>query len=252
MAKIIRMRHESSGLMRYGYYGFSWTTLFFGCFPALFRRDFITFLAGFAILVVLALATAGFGPFIAMPIWAFMYNGYYTRRLLEKGYFFHDSPSRVQEASAALGVTTAQAKVNSQGNSSWSNKDQESKDTKAEIFIGEKSLNNDGYKIHLVKKYRIENNEVLKKYILNQSLFDNVDLALEAAHSLECKVNEMIINKNNKIQVADALRILQTLGYEVESSSSGYSLGKGLTTLFIRDDEELIETAKYELSKQAV
>ena len=35
MATRISMRHKESGIMKVGYYGFSWTTFFFGFFPAL-------------------------------------------------------------------------------------------------------------------------------------------------------------------------------------------------------------------------
>ncbi len=105
MAIRITMKHQASGLVRDGFHGFSWTTLFFGCFPALFRRDFLTFLGGFAVLVVLAFVTAGIGVFIAMPIWAFLYNGYYTRRLLERGYIFAGSQSENLRAASALGVS---------------------------------------------------------------------------------------------------------------------------------------------------
>lgn len=44
MAHTIRLTHKNSGVLKDGYYGFSWTTLFFGSFPALFRGDFLTFI----------------------------------------------------------------------------------------------------------------------------------------------------------------------------------------------------------------
>ncbi len=40
-----------------------------------------------------------------MFFWAFLYNKYYTRRVLERGYVFNDTPERIADACMALGVT---------------------------------------------------------------------------------------------------------------------------------------------------
>ncbi len=45
-------------------------------------------------------------------------------------------------------------------------------------FIGEKNLANDGYKIYLVKKYKIERNDALGKIICGDRLFGSIDEAL--------------------------------------------------------------------------
>lgn len=107
MATRITMRHKDSGIMKEGFYGFSWTTLFFGMFPALFRGDFLTFIGGFVVLVIIAFLTFGFGALVCSFIWAFMYNKYYTRRLLERGYVLAGSEGDNQMAAAALGVSVA-------------------------------------------------------------------------------------------------------------------------------------------------
>jgi hypothetical protein len=39
MASSILIKHPDSGLMKKGYYGFSWTYLFFGFFVPLFRGE---------------------------------------------------------------------------------------------------------------------------------------------------------------------------------------------------------------------
>ena len=104
MATRIAMKHKDTGLMKDGFYGFSWTTFFFGYFPALFRGDFITFIGAFVVTVIIGLFTAGFGMFIVGVVWAFLYNKYYTGKLLERGYVLAGSPSENAEAAAAIGI----------------------------------------------------------------------------------------------------------------------------------------------------
>jgi hypothetical protein len=105
MATAIKMKHKETGLSKTGFIGYSWTTLFWGFFPPLFRGDFLTFLGVFAVLVVLSVGTAGIGALIAMIIWSFMYNKSYTTRLIEKGYKFCDSEEANANAAAAIGLS---------------------------------------------------------------------------------------------------------------------------------------------------
>lgn len=109
MATAVTLKHPSTGLVKTGYFGFSWTTLFFGFFPALFRGDFVTFIGGFVIAMIIALATAGVGVFVISFIWAFMYNKYYTRKLIEKGYVLTDAPEVNRQAADALGISVDSA-----------------------------------------------------------------------------------------------------------------------------------------------
>lgn len=37
MATVVMLKHPETGIVTKGFYGFSWTTFFFGCLPALFR-----------------------------------------------------------------------------------------------------------------------------------------------------------------------------------------------------------------------
>jgi hypothetical protein len=111
MATRIAMRHKETGLVKDGFYGFSWTTLFFGFIPALFRGDFITFIGGFVICILVSLVTAGVGALPISIIWAFMYNKYYTRRLIERGYEFASSEGDNVLAASALGIATLPAVV---------------------------------------------------------------------------------------------------------------------------------------------
>lgn len=104
MAKAVRLVHKDSGIIRQGYFGFSWTTLFFGTIPALFRGDFLTFIGSFLVYALTGICTAGFGILIAQIAWAFLYNGYHTRRLLERGYRLADRQDVMAAAYAKLNV----------------------------------------------------------------------------------------------------------------------------------------------------
>ncbi|MCW2245405.1 hypothetical protein M2352_000996 [Azospirillum fermentarium] len=99
MATVVRMQHPETGLVKKGFVGFSWTTFFFGFFPALFRGDW-----GFGlILMVLNVVTVGIAGFIA----AFLYNKSYTNRLIEKGYQLADNEDVNALARLKLGISTA-------------------------------------------------------------------------------------------------------------------------------------------------
>lgn len=96
MAKVIMMREPQTGITKKGFYGFSWTSLFFGGFPAIIRGDL-----AIGILVLIAnILTCG----VAAIIWAFVYNKKYTLNLIEKGYTFLDTPEAIAEAKEKLGI----------------------------------------------------------------------------------------------------------------------------------------------------
>lgn len=93
MATKILMRDES-GNLKEGFVGWSWTTFFFGCLPALFRGDFIGF---FVILGASLLAQYGVAlmavPELAVIVgllvkvaWAANYNRWHMGRLKERGF----------------------------------------------------------------------------------------------------------------------------------------------------------------------
>ena len=69
--------------------GFSWTTLFFGGFPALIRGDWIPGLT----IMIGSLLTWGIVGVIA----AFIYNKIYAKSLFEKGYRVHYLPPGYSE-----------------------------------------------------------------------------------------------------------------------------------------------------------
>lgn len=70
--------NPNTGLIKAAPIGFSWTTLFFGGFPALLRGD----MKWFFIQLLCALLTGG----ISNLMFAFIYNKIYITKLLESGY----------------------------------------------------------------------------------------------------------------------------------------------------------------------
>ncbi len=96
MATKIVMENHRTGEIINGFYGFSWTTLLFGPFPALFRKDWLVFL----IVAILNIGTFG----LASVIWAFFYNRNYTQRLLRQGFSFSGSNAENELAARKLGV----------------------------------------------------------------------------------------------------------------------------------------------------
>ena len=195
MATCISMKHKTTGIIKDGFYGYSWTTLFFGFFPALFRGDFVTFMGVFVVVVILAFVTWGVGCFVAMFVWAFIYNDYYTKKLLERGYEFAGTPEENEAAATALNVRAD----NRTGSDASVDKEQRS--TLSTFGQGGRTLENDAYKIYLVKQYKIEFNETLRKHIFNDALYESVDDALVAVHAFDVeKVRQAEIEAQIKLQ----------------------------------------------------
>jgi hypothetical protein len=96
MAKRVALIHPQTGLLKSGFYGFSWTFLFFGWFVPLFRGELMIALLHFTITVI----TIG----LWQIIFAFLYNKQYTTRLLEKGYVLNDTEEVNEEARQRLGI----------------------------------------------------------------------------------------------------------------------------------------------------
>lgn len=98
MATAVMIKHPASGMIKKGYFGFSWTYLFFGWWVPLIRGE-----VGIA-LIHLVFTTITFG--LWQLIVAFLYNKQYmTRMVVEKGFVLADSESTNTLARLKLGMT---------------------------------------------------------------------------------------------------------------------------------------------------
>ena len=80
---VINLKHPTFAVVKQCPVGFSWTTFFFGCFPALIRGDW-----KFGIIqLVLQMITLNFSVFVFM----FIYNKLYIGGLLDEGFTSDDS-----------------------------------------------------------------------------------------------------------------------------------------------------------------
>ena len=95
-------RFELDGVYVNAPMGFSWTTMLFGPFPALFRRDF----KGFAIMVAIELLWVFLLDMAGVPDWltilahlafATMYNELYEEGLRKKGFKEVAPPRSLEE-----------------------------------------------------------------------------------------------------------------------------------------------------------
>ena len=98
MATRVLIRHPGSGLIKKGYFGFSWTYLFFGWFVPLFRGELSVALLHLIFTVV----TFGIWQFIT----AFLYNKQFMTRQLEKGYELYDDETLMEIARIKIGILT--------------------------------------------------------------------------------------------------------------------------------------------------
>ena len=96
LQKSVLVKHQQSGLVKRGYFGYSWTYLLFGWLVPIFRGE-----VGIGVLHLLLTAFT-FGIFqIVMP---FLYNKQYMTRLLTSGWQLSDEESTMAAARLKLGI----------------------------------------------------------------------------------------------------------------------------------------------------
>jgi len=95
-AKRVTMKNTTTGQIKTGFFGFSWTYFFFGWWVPLLRGE----LGVAALHFLFSIITFGIWQIIV----SFMYNRQYTNRLIEAGYRFFDTPQINERAAEWVGV----------------------------------------------------------------------------------------------------------------------------------------------------
>jgi len=83
---MMMFKHPQYGWLKNAPVGFSWTSLFFGPFPALLRGDYKWAAIIFGAAVVLAIPTVGVGGWVVSIAAGILYNKLYIKELITKGY----------------------------------------------------------------------------------------------------------------------------------------------------------------------
>lgn len=115
MATRINIKHKESGMVKTGFYGFSWTYLLFGWLVPLFRSE----LGVGALHLLFTICTLGIWQWIV----CFLYNKQYMTRMLLNGWVLDGSDSDLVLARNALGISipsTESARQDNQSNSNTS------------------------------------------------------------------------------------------------------------------------------------
>lgn len=93
----IYFRHQTTEKPKEAPVGFSWTTLFFGFFVPLLRKD----LKWFAIMLIAQIFTLG----ISVLVFPFIYNKLYIKSLISEGYQAHSvKGGSIDHLATALGI----------------------------------------------------------------------------------------------------------------------------------------------------
>lgn len=86
MARQVLLQREGQPGATSAYAGFSWTTLFFGFLPALFRRDGMGVIFGLGVCLSSVVAWTAYLGWLPWIIWAASYNRNHLGRLRSDGW----------------------------------------------------------------------------------------------------------------------------------------------------------------------
>ena len=92
----VTFENKRTGQIRQAPAGFSWTTLFFGFFPALFRQHWVGALIQFLI------ACISFG--LSGLIFMFIYNKMYIKHLIGEGFVATQATMTISEIENRIGL----------------------------------------------------------------------------------------------------------------------------------------------------
>ena len=84
--KYVFYKHPETNKTKRVKKGYSWTTLLFGCIPALCRGDFKYFLLSFLCSIMIFNIFGQEITLIAWVTWSHFYNDIYEQELINKGY----------------------------------------------------------------------------------------------------------------------------------------------------------------------
>lgn len=97
----VTFENKRTGQIREAPIGFSWTTLFFGPFPAIFRSDW----PSAAIILLISIFTGG----LSNLVFCFIYNKMYAKRLLQDGFEVSGSTIEIATVEARIGQRLSKA-----------------------------------------------------------------------------------------------------------------------------------------------
>lgn len=162
MEKRIKMYNPKTGESKNGFIGFSWPILFLAWIPMFARGDIRSGLELIAVqLGCLAIQSCGFQSFYWIFIFiqvviSIVYNNYYTKRLIDKGFLFNDTDELNEIGANSVG-----------------------------IFVGGCQLNNDAISFQLPLTWNLAKSAIVRSTI-SRVLDTTIDFLLKRANQCLC------------------------------------------------------------------
>ncbi|MFL1695661.1 DUF2628 domain-containing protein [Weissella kandleri] len=90
----VNLKNPNTNQVKQAKIGYSWTTLFFGFFPALFRGDWKWFAIIALTGIIVGAPCSVVGSMAVYIVYSFIYNKLYIKELLNKGFVAMDDASQ--------------------------------------------------------------------------------------------------------------------------------------------------------------